>query len=211
MYRLAVLVSGSGTNLQALIEACRSGDLDARIEMVVSDREGAYAIERARASGISATVVPRKKHGSELSDRILQVLPRNVDLIVLAGFLSILRGEILRRYDGRILNIHPALLPDFGGHGMYGLNVHRAVLESGAKETGCTVHLVDEGTDTGPPVLYRHVRVRPEDTPESLADRVRAEEHTALIEGIRRTAHRLGLTEEGSGARPQAAADRRSG
>jgi phosphoribosylglycinamide formyltransferase-1 len=193
-----VLVSGSGTNLQALIDASRTGDIDARIVEVISDRTGAFALERARKAGIPAEVISRKVHGRALSDRILEALPQDVDIIVLAGFLSILRGRILDRFAGRILNIHPALLPDFGGAGMYGMRVHRAVLESGARESGCTVHIVDEGTDTGPIVLQRKVTVEPGDTPETLADRVRSVEHGALVDAVRMLATQLGPAREES-------------
>jgi phosphoribosylglycinamide formyltransferase-1 len=194
VYRVAVLASGSGTNLQALIDAAARGTINCRIVKVISDRSGAYALERARQSGIPAEVVSRSKHGSSLSDYILAALPPGVDIVVLAGFLSILRGEILERFQGRIINIHPALLPDFGGAGMYGVHVHRAVLESGRRDTGCSVHIVDEGTDTGPVLVQTRVPVEDGDTPESLARRVQAVEHETLITGLRTLAARLGLT-----------------
>jgi phosphoribosylglycinamide formyltransferase-1 len=194
VYRVAVLVSGSGTNLQALIDATARGRLDCRIVKVISDRSGAYAIERARRAGIPAEVVSRRLYGDALSDSILAALPPGVDIIVLAGFLSILRGCILDRFDGRILNIHPALLPDFGGRGMYGIRVHRAVLNAGKSESGCSVHLVDHGTDTGPVLLQTRVPVEENDTPETLADRVRSVEHETLIRGVASLASRLGLT-----------------
>ncbi len=194
MYRVAVLVSGSGTNLQALIDAATHGSINCRIVKVISDRSGAYALERARAAGIPAEVVSRSKHGSSLSDHILAALPPRVDIIVLAGFLSILRGEILERFRGRIINIHPALLPDFGGPGMYGIHVHRAVLESCRRETGCSVHIVDEGTDTGPVLVQTRVPVKDGDTPETLARRVQSVEHETLVTGLKTLAARLGLT-----------------
>ena len=193
MYRIAVLVSGAGTNLQALLDASARGELNCRVVKVISDRSGAYAIERARQAGVSAEVVSRRLYGPALSDHILAALPPEVDIIVLAGFLSILTGRILREFEGRILNVHPALLPDFGGKGMYGRNVHRAVLVAGATESGCTVHVVDAGTDTGPVVLQTRVPVEATDTPESLADRVRSVEHDTLITGLRRHAEHLGL------------------
>ncbi len=194
MYSVAVLVSGSGTNLQALIDAAAHGTVNCRIVKVISDRSEAYALERARAAGIPAEVVSRSRYGTSLSDHILAALPPDVDIIVLAGFLSILRGDILERFRGRIINIHPALLPDFGGHGMYGMHVHQAVLESGREETGCSVHIVDEGTDTGPVLVQTRVPVEDGDTPESLADRVRSVEHETLIDGLKTLAARLGLT-----------------
>ncbi|MFO7781346.1 MAG: phosphoribosylglycinamide formyltransferase [Spirochaetia bacterium] len=204
MYRVAVLVSGSGTNLQALIDAAARGTINCRIVKVISDRSGAYALERARSAGIPAEVVSRSKHGGSLSDHILAALPPGVDIIVLAGFLSILRGDILERFRGRIINIHPALLPEFGGAGMYGIHVHRAVLASGRRETGCSVHIVDEGTDTGPVLVQSRVPVEDGDTPESLAGRVQSVEHETLVSGLRTLAARLGLTGD-------AAPDARSG
>ena len=199
MYRVAVLVSGSGSNLQALIDASakntdiagtpdgENADADGvlwRVSKVISDRRSAYALERAKAAGIPTEVVPRRFHKASLSDRVLEALPADVDAVVLAGFLSILRGEILQRFRGRMINIHPALLPDFGGAGMYGLHVHRAVLDSDARESGCTVHLVDEGTDTGPILVQKRVPVVDGDSAESLAERVRTVEHDALVEGV---------------------------
>lgn len=194
MYRVAVLVSGSGTNLQALIDAAARGTIDCRIVKVISDRSGAYALTRARAVGIPAEVVSRSRHGAALSDHILASLPPGVDIVVLAGFLSILRGRLLEQFRGRIINIHPALLPDFGGPGMYGVHVHRAVLDSGRRETGCSVHIVDEGTDTGPVLVQTRVPVEDGDTPESLAERVRSVEHETLIAGLETLATRLGLS-----------------
>lgn len=196
MHRVAVLVSGSGTNLQALIDAAARGTISCRIVKVISDRSGVYALERARAAGIPAEVVSRSRYGASVSDHMLAALPPEVDIIVLAGFLSILRGGILKQFRGRIINIHPALLPDFGGPGMYGMHVHRAVLESGRKETGCSVHIVDEGTDTGPVLVQTRVPVEDGDTPESLADRVRSVEHETLIAGLRTLAARLEEQEE---------------
>jgi phosphoribosylglycinamide formyltransferase-1 len=193
--KILVLVSGNGTNLQALIDAEKQGRLGpGRIEAVVSDRPGVYALERARLAGIPALVeapdkallMPEALRGQrqeELSGRILRICQdRGIDCIVLAGFLSILGGPLVRDYEKRIINIHPSLLPKFGGKGMYGERVHRAVLEAGETESGCTVHLVDTGTDTGPILLQRRVPVLPGDTPESLAERIHHEEHSAIVE-----------------------------
>ncbi|MFO8064695.1 MAG: phosphoribosylglycinamide formyltransferase [Spirochaetota bacterium] len=219
MYRIAVLVSGSGSNLQALIDvstqnttrqagASARGDVGAgtrsasrlsrswRVSKVVSDRRGAYALERAHAAGIPTQVVSRRFHKGSLSDRILEALPADVDAVVLAGFLSILRGEIIKRFRGRMINIHPALLPEFGGKGMYGLHVHRAVLDSGARESGCTVHIVDEGTDTGPILVQKRVSVLDGDSPESLAARVQGVEHEALVEGVSMLIERIAQSEK---------------
>ena len=191
---ILVLVSGSGSNLQALIDAEKNGALvsSGRITVVISDRDGAYALKRAKAAGIPAFVekpdlrLPKRERRQELSDRILCLCRKmQINLIVHAGFLSILAGPIINEYSGRMINIHPALLPKYGGQGMYGLNVHQAVLAAGEKESGCTVHLVDAGTDTGPILLQRKVLVLPGDSPETLAERVLKEEHVAIVEGVR--------------------------
>jgi phosphoribosylglycinamide formyltransferase-1 len=174
---ILVLVSGNGTNLQALIDA------------VISDRVEAYALKRAEAVGIPFFVempdrnLSREKRRRDLSDRILRTAgERGAELVILAGFLSILEGAILETFRNRIINLHPSLLPKFGGPGMYGERVHRAVLDAGETESGCTVHLVDAGTDTGPVILRRKVPVVAGDTPTSLAERVHGEEHTAIVE-----------------------------
>jgi phosphoribosylglycinamide formyltransferase-1 len=187
---ILVLVSGGGTNLQALIDTEREGRLGAgKIRGVISDRAGAYALERARLAGIPAGILspdrglPKLERRRELSDRILRsARDYGSDLIILAGFLSILEGPLIEAYAGRIMNIHPSLLPKFGGAGMYGERVHRAVLDAGETESGCTVHLVDAGTDTGPVLLRRRVPVLPGDSPESLAERIHREEHIAIVE-----------------------------
>jgi len=190
---ILVLVSGGGTNLQALIDAQAEGRLEGgKITAVISDRKGAYALERARAAGIPAFEeepdmgLPKPERQQELSDRILRFCRESeIGLIVLAGLLLILKGAIIEEYSGKIINIHPALLPKFGGEGMHGKHVHRAVLAAGETESGCTAHLVDAGTDTGPILLQRKVPVLPGDTPESLAKRVLVEEHIAIVEAVR--------------------------
>jgi len=191
---ILVLVSGNGTNLQALIDAEKTGSLgkNAKITAVLSDRTGVYALERAQAAGIPSFIekpdnsIPRDRRRREHSDRILLICRvKKIGLIVFAGFLSIMEGDIIKEYEGKMINLHPALLPKFGGQGMYGGHVHRAVLESGEKESGCTVHLVDSGTDTGRILLQRRVPVLPGDTPDSLAERIHKEEHIAIVEAVR--------------------------
>ena len=190
---ILVLASGSGTNLQALIDAQAKGLFGSgKIIAVLSDRDGVFALERAKAAGIHAFVekpdisLAKPQRRRELSDRILRLCrEKEIDLIVYAGFLSILAGTIIKEYAGKMINLHPALLPKFGGEGMYGEHVHRAVLVSGETESGCTVHLVDEGTDTGPILLQRKVPVLPDDTPQSLAQRIHREEHIAIVEGVK--------------------------
>jgi phosphoribosylglycinamide formyltransferase-1 len=192
-------VSGNGTNLEALVDAERRGALEGgRIAAVISDREGAYALERARGAGIPSMVeapdrrLNRQARRRELSDRILAFArSRGMGLIILAGFLSILEGELIDAYGGKIINIHPSLLPKYGGPGMYGERVHRAVLAAGEEESGCTVHLVDRGTDTGPVLLRRRVPVLPGDGPETLAARIHREEHSALVEAAALMVRRL--------------------
>jgi phosphoribosylglycinamide formyltransferase-1 len=196
---ILVLVSGNGTNLQALIDAARAGKLgSANIAAVLSDRSGVYALERAKLADIPVfTVVPnydlnKDQRRLELSNRILGICKSNtIDLIIYAGFLSILKGDIIEAYAGRMINLHPALLPKFGGLGMYGEKVHQAVLAAGEKESGCTVHLVDAGTDTGPILLQRKVPVLPGDTAGSLAERIHHEEHIAIVEAAALMVKRL--------------------
>ncbi len=198
-FRVLVLVSGGGTNLQALLDAERAGRLGtAQIVAVISDRPEAFALERAKKAGIPALVettdaglAPARRRG-ELSDRILErAREYHASAIVLAGFLSILEGELITAYAGRMINLHPALLPKFGGEGMYGDRVHQAVLAAGENESGCTVHLVDAGTDTGEILLQRRVPVLRDDTPESLAGRIHTEEHLAIVEAVAVLAERL--------------------
>lgn len=181
-----MLVSGQGTTLQALIHAEREGRLDGgRIEAVFSDRPGVYALERAKVAGIpvyTAQDLPGKPP-QELSEGILHIARTvQADLIILAGFLSILAGDLLRVYKGRMINLHPSLLPAFGGRGMYGERVHQAVLAAGVGESGCTVHIVDAGTDTGPILLQRRVPVLPGDSPQDLAERVHLVEQGVIVE-----------------------------
>jgi phosphoribosylglycinamide formyltransferase-1 len=190
MVKILVLVSGNGSNLQALIDAEKSGVLGrGKIALVLSDRPAVYALERAAQGGIPALVeeaapgLSGKEKCAELSARIFRLAQRyEIDLIILAGFLSILAGDIIHAYKGRIINLHPSLLPKFGGPGMYGEKVHQAVLAAGDRESGCTVHLVDAGTDTGPILLQRKIPVLSGDSPGSLAERIHREEHIAIVE-----------------------------
>jgi phosphoribosylglycinamide formyltransferase-1 len=188
-----VLVSGGGTNLQALLNAEQYGELGpGRLAVVVSDRPETIVTEKAKLLNIPVYVeepspgLNKTQRRRELSDRICRIaINSNVRLIVLAGFLSILSGKILKNYSGRIINLHPSLLPKYGGEGMYGECVHKAVLDSGDRFTGCTVHIVDEGIDTGPIILQRRIPVKRGDTPDSLADRVHEEEHLAIVKAVR--------------------------
>ncbi len=183
---VTVLVSGSGTTLQAILDAIRLGELSCRVNCVISDRPGAFALERARAAGIPAVVVDRRTHPTreDLSSEVSRKIPPETALVVLAGYLSIVTEPLLGRFNRRMINIHPALLPDFGGPGMYGDNVHRAVLAAGVRRTGCTVHYVDAGTDTGEIILHRRIPVLPGDTPETLRERLRPVEHKAIVTAL---------------------------
>ncbi len=174
--RVGVLASGGGTNLQALID---SGHAEApyRVVLVASDQPRAYALERARKSGIAARVLTDPADGEALLHLLREYA---VDLLVLAGYLKLVPATVVRAFTGRIINIHPALLPAFGGKGMYGHRVHQAVLASGATVSGATVHLVDEEYDRGPIVAQWPVLVEPGDTPETLAARVLEVEHKLL-------------------------------
>ncbi len=180
--RIAVLVSGGGTNLQRLIDSVEKGGINGEIVLVISDRENAYALERAKEHGIKAVYIDRK----HCADRILHELQgMAIELVVLAGFLSILDIEIVKAYEGRIINIHPSLIPSFSGKGFYGEKVHKAAVEYGVKLSGATVHFVDEGTDSGPIILQEAVPVYDEDTAESLAERVLEVEHRLMPEAVR--------------------------
>lgn len=182
--RLVCLISGSGTTLQNLIDRTRDGRLAATIAGVVSSRADVFGVERARAAGLPVAVVERKP-ADTFSDRVFAaVRDFRPDLVCLAGWLHLIR--IPPDFRHRVLNIHPSLLPAFGGKGMYGRHVHQAVLEYGAKVSGCTVHFADDTYDTGPIVAQRAVEVRDDDTPDTLAARVFAAECEAYPEAIRR-------------------------
>ena len=176
MLKLAVLVSGGGTNLQAIIDAISAGKItNACISVVISNNANAYALERARAHGIEALCISPKDFESReaFNQAFLDKLNSyNVDLVVLAGFLVVLPEMMIKEYANRIVNIHPSLIPSFCGKGFYGLKVHEGVLARGVKVTGATVHFVDEGTDTGPIILQKAVEVEQGDTPEVLQRRV---------------------------------------
>lgn len=173
---IAVLVSGGGTNLQALIDAQNSGIIKSgRIRLVISNKDGAYALERAKNAGIETyTVLKKNFYGQQgFESELIRILDENkIDLIVLAGFMSILSENFTSHYRNKILNIHPSLIPSFCGEGFYGLHVHEAVLKKGVKITGATVHIVNEIPDGGPIVMQKAVEVRDGDTPEALQKRV---------------------------------------
>ncbi len=174
--KIAVFVSGGGTNLQALIDFQQAGKLtDGEIALVVSSSHTAYALERAAKAGIKSVTVAKKDCASqaEFEERIVAALEENgVEMIVLAGFMSILSADFTKRYENRIINVHPSLIPSFCGKGMYGLKVHEAALDYGVKVTGATVHFVNEIPDGGKIIMQRAVEILPEDTAEALQKRV---------------------------------------
>ena len=186
--RIAVLVSGGGSNLQSIIDNIEQGNLNCEISYVIADRE-CYGLERAEKHGIKNVLLDRKVLKEKLSDEISSVLENDdekTDYIVLAGYLSILSPEFIKKWSRKIINIHPSLLPKFGGKGMYGMNIHRAVIEAKETESGCTIHFVDTGVDTGEIILQIKVPVFSDDTPEVLQKRVLEKEHVLLIEGIKK-------------------------
>ncbi|PYP19210.1 MAG: phosphoribosylglycinamide formyltransferase [Gemmatimonadetes bacterium] len=183
--RVAVLVSGGGTNLQTLLDALQNSPV-ARVVRVISSRPGAGALERARRAGVTTTVLANPADPNELL-----VALRDAQLVVLAGYLKLVPPVVVAQFRGRMINIHPALLPDFGGPGMYGHHVHAAVLASGARESGATVHFVDEAFDRGDIIAQEKVRVEPADTPETLAARVLEAEHRLLPRVVLDLARRM--------------------
>lgn len=181
--RVAVLASGGGTNLQALLDRFNAVPrAPARVELVVGSKAGIGALDRARAAAVPETVLDARALGAEaFRDALLAALDTHrIDLVVLAGWLQLLPAEVVARYHGRMVNVHPALLPAFGGHGMYGMRVHRAAIAAGVRVSGATVHLVDERYDEGAILAQWPVPVLPDDTPETLAARVLAVEHRIL-------------------------------
>ncbi len=185
MLRVVVLVSGGGTNLQAIIDAVNDGTItNTEIVGVVSNNYNAYALERAEKAGISAHIVSPKDFSSreEFNRALLKAVDDLApDLIVLAGFLVVIPGEMIDKYENKIINIHPSLIPSFCGTGYYGLKVHEAALERGVKITGATVHYVDKGTDTGPIIMQKAVEVKEGDTPKTLQQRVMEEAEWKLL------------------------------
>lgn len=183
--RIAVLVSGGGTNLQAIIDAIASGKItNTEIALVISNKEGAYALKRAEQAGIKGAVISPKQYADKEAysqDMIKTIKDAGCELIVLAGFLVVLPESFVNAFEGRIINIHPSLIPSFCGDGFYGLKVHEKALERGVKVTGATVHYVDSGTDTGPIIDQKAVYIMPDDTPETLQRRVMEEAEWVIL------------------------------
>lgn len=179
MLNIGVLISGGGTNLQAIIDETKSGGINGKVKLVISNKEDAYGLERARLSGIKAVYETDE-------DKIIGLLKENnIDLIVLAGYLKIITPKFVDEFRNKIINIHPSLIPSFCGKGYYGEKVHQGVIDYGAKITGATVHFVDEGADTGAIIMQETVNVEQYDDAKSLAKRVLEVEHRILKESIR--------------------------
>jgi len=183
--KFAVLISGGGTNLQALIDAVEDGIIPAKIAVVISDREGAFGIERAKRHGIASYVVTRNTFGnaSERDEKLLEILKsHDVDFVMLAGYLSILTKNVVKNYEKRIINIHPALIPKYSGKGFYGDVIHEAVLKNKDRQTGVTLHFVDSGVDSGPIIIQERIPVFEVDTLDSLKARIHTTEHRLIVE-----------------------------
>lgn len=181
MKNITILISGSGTNLQRIIDCIDSGEIrNAKVNIVIADRE-CFGLKRAEQHNIPHLLIPRDK---EFSGKLEKAIPSNTDLIVLAGFLSILKPEFCKKWEGKIINIHPALLPKFGGKGMWGHHVHNAVIEAGEKESGATVHFVTSGIDEGEIILQGKFDVDDGDTAETLAQKVHQIEYDIFPKAI---------------------------
>lgn len=178
MVKIGVLISGGGTNLQAVIDNCENKTINGKVEVVISNKSEAFGLQRAKNHNIKAVFENKE-------DKIIEILKENkVELVVLAGYLKIISPKLVNEYKNRIINIHPSLIPDFCGKGYYGEKVHQGVIDYGAKVTGATVHFVDEGADTGPIIMQKTVEVKQDDDVKKLAARVLDVEHEILAKSI---------------------------
>lgn len=178
MVKIGVLISGGGTNLQAVIDGCENKSINGEVRVVISNKENAYGLERARNHNIKAIC-------EKDEDKIIEVLKENeIELVILAGYLKIVSPKLVNEYRNKIINIHPSLIPAFCGKGYYGEKVHQGVIDYGAKVTGATVHFVDEGADTGPIIMQKTVEVKQDDDAKKLAERVLEVEHEILTKSI---------------------------
>ncbi|MCG8482420.1 MAG: phosphoribosylglycinamide formyltransferase [Clostridia bacterium] len=186
--KIAVLVSGGGTNMQAVIDEINSGNINGDIEIVISSSPDAFALKRAESHGIEGIYIGKDNYPDveERTEAIIKILEdHEISLVILAGYMSILDKKMVKRFQNQIINIHPSLIPSFCGKGYYGKKVHQAVLDYGAKLTGATVHFVDEGTDTGPVILQKSVEVKQNETVETLAKKVLDIEHQLLPKAVK--------------------------
>ena len=178
MVKIGVLISGGGTNLQAIIDGCENKSINGEVRVVISNKEEAYGLERARNHKITAIC-------EKDENKIIEILKENeVELVILAGYLKIVSPKLVNEYRNKIINIHPSLIPSFCGKGYYGEKVHQGVIDYGAKVTGATVHFVDEGADTGPIIIQKTVEVKQDDDAKKLAERVLEVEHEILTKSI---------------------------
>ena len=178
MVKIGVLISGGGTNLQAIIDGCENKSINGKVKVVISNKEDAYGLERARNHKITAIC-------EKDENKIIEILKENeVELVILAGYLKIVSPKLVNEYRNKIINIHPSLIPAFCGKGYYGEKVHQGVIDYGAKVTGATVHFVDEGADTGPIIIQKTVEVKQDDDAKKLAERVLEVEHEILTKSI---------------------------
>lgn len=178
MVKIGVLISGGGTNLQAVIDGCENKSINGQVKVVISNKEDAYGLERARNHKITAIC-------EKDENKIIEILKENeVELVILAGYLKIVSPKLVNEYRNKIINIHPSLIPSFCGKGYYGEKVHQGVIDYGAKVTGATVHFVDEGADTGPIIMQKTVEVKQDDDAKKLAERVLEVEHEILTKSI---------------------------
>lgn len=181
MKNIVILISGSGTNLQRIIDSIENRDIpNAKISLVIADRD-CYGLQRAKNYQLQNILI---KKGKDFSENLEKQIPKNTDLIVLAGFLSIISKEICEKWNKKIINLHPALLPKFGGKGMWGMNVHKAVIEAQEKESGATVHYVTSGIDEGEIIIQGKVEIEKEDTAETLAEKIHKIEYDILPKAI---------------------------
>lgn len=184
---IAVFASHNGSDLQAIIDGCKSKEINATVAVVISNNSDSNALQRAKDDGIPNYHMSSKTCGGEeaLARELIKILEKyNIDIIFLAGYMRMLHHSVIDKYDGRVFNIHPALLPQYGGKGMYGINVHKAVIEAKEKKTGITIHRVDSHYDSGEIVAQTEVEVLANDNPETLAARVLEKEHIFLVETI---------------------------
>ena len=184
MKKIAVLASGGGTNFQAVIDACKSGVIDGEIVILIYNRKDAYAQKRAQIADIPTKYINRIAEGGveSMQSKVYdELLAAQADIIILAGYLEKLSEKVVKRWENKIINTHPSLIPMFCGKGNYGKKVHQKVIDNGVKISGCTIHLVDANYDTGPIIMQHPVEVKQDDTPESLADRILPHEHECLV------------------------------
>lgn len=188
MLKIGVLISGGGTNLQAIMDSIDNGYIDGKIALIISNKKDAYGLVRGKKAGIETQYINPKdfENHEAYNRRLIEAFQsKDVDLVVLAGYLKILSSRFIQEFRNRIINIHPSLIPSFCGDGYYGEKVHRSVIDYGCKVTGATVHIVDEGTDTGPIILQESVEVKDTETVESLQKKVLEIEHKILVEAIK--------------------------